>query len=161
MTSFLVLCGFVVACAVAAAMGALFPAGPLYAALRKPAWQPPAWLFAPVWTLLYLMMAIAGWLVAQHGNGTDITLPLAAFAVQLILNAAWTPLFFGARRFDLALVDIVVLWLAIAITIALFAGVNPLAAWLMVPYLAWVTFATALNASILRLNGPRPMQAGA
>ena len=122
-----------------------------YQALSKPSWNPPAWLFGPVWTVLYLAMALAAWLVwLDHGAGRREALLL--FAVQLILNAAWSWLFFYGRAPGAALVDIVLLWVAIVATTAAFARLRRPAAWLMAPYLAWVTFAAALNAAIVHLN---------
>jgi tryptophan-rich sensory protein len=150
-----VLAIFVVACGLAAATGVLFPPGAFYERLRKPSWQPPRWVFAPVWTLLSILIAVAGWLVWRSG-GPGIELALGAYALQLILNAAWTPLFFGLRRPDLALCDIVAMWLAIALTIALFVPISPLATLLLVPYLLWVSFASALNYAVWTLNGSRP-----
>lgn len=122
-----------------------------YAQLAKPSFTPPNWAFGPVWTALYVMMAIAAWLTWR----TDSPLrsrALALWAVQLALNLAWSMLFFGARQPGLALAEIVALLLAIIATIALFARVAPLAAWLLVPYLAWVGYASALNFAIWRLN---------
>ena len=136
-------------CFGAAAVGARFRPGPWYAALRKPAWNPPAWIFAPVWTALYALMAVAAWLVWREPGTAAV---LALFVVQLALNAAWTWLFFGLRRPGLALVEIVVLWLAIAATAIAFLAVVPPAGLLLLPYLAWVAFATALNASLWKRN---------
>ena len=123
-----------------------------YARLTKPKFNPPAWVFAPVWTGLYLAMAVAAWLVWERGGWTAQKLPLALYLAQLLLNAAWTPLFFGAHRIGLALVDIVLQWLAIAATFFLFIRVNQFAGWLFVPYLAWVSFAAVLNFNIWRTN---------
>ena len=143
------LAGFVLASALAAAPGIVFRPGAWYAGLAKPSWCPPSWLFGPVWTLLYVMIAVAGWLVWRaDGFG----LPLALFAVQLVLNALWSCLFFGLRRPDLAFADIVALCLAIAATIAAFVPVSGLAAALLVPYGLWVGFALLLNLSVWRLN---------
>lgn len=113
--------------------------------LTKPGFNPPSWVFAPVWTVLYLLMAIAAWLVWREGGWERQTFPLSLYLVQLVLNAVWTPLFFGAHQIGLALADIVLQWLAIAATLFVFAQVDALAAWLFVPYLAWVSFATVLN----------------
>jgi len=144
------LVGWLVLCFAAAAVGARYKPGAWYAGLRKPAWNPPNWLFAPVWTLLYAMMAVAAWLVWRDaGLSREITL----FVVQLLLNAAWTWLFFGLKRPGLAFVEIVALWLAILGTLVVLWSVRPLAALLLAPYLAWVTFAAALNAALWRLNG--------
>ena len=120
--------------------------------LNKPSWNPPSWIFAPVWTTLYLLMAIAAWLVWTHGGWHKQTLPLALFVVQLFLNAAWTPLFFGAHRPGLAFIDIVLMWLAILATIIAFTHVTVIAACLLIPYIAWVSFASVLNFTIWRLN---------
>ncbi|MEO6871252.1 MAG: TspO/MBR family protein [Chthoniobacterales bacterium] len=123
-----------------------------FASLTKPGFNPPSWVFAPVWTILYLLMAIATWLVWRQGGWERQTFPLSLYLVQLVLNAAWTPLFFGAHRIGLALIDIVLQWLAIAATLFVFARVDALAAWLFVPYLAWVSFATVLNFEFWRRN---------
>jgi len=145
------LVGFGVASAVAAGIGGLGVAGTAdkYQDLAQPSWAPPSWLFGPVWTVLYVLIAVSGWLVwSRVGWGRA----LAVFAVQLVLNALWTPLFFGAGQVWWALVDIVALWLAIGATVALFGQVSRLAAWLLLPYWAWVSFATALNLSIALMN---------
>ena len=133
----------------AAALGALFKPGEWHAALAKPSWNPPNWLFAPVWTVLYLMIGVSGWLVWQRAG---LGAAMGLYAVQLLLNAAWSWLFFGRHAIGLALVDIVVLLAAIVATIAAFLPISSVAAGLLVPYALWVTFATALNASIWRLN---------
>jgi len=148
----LVLGGFVVACFAAAALGGVTTAGSVrdwYPTLVKPAWNPPAWILGPVWTVLYLAMAVAAWLVWRRvGWGAA----LVWFALQLALNATWSPVFFGMHQIGLALVNIVLLWLAIAGTMVAFWKVTPVAGWLFVPYLAWVSFATALNFVLWRLN---------
>ena len=124
-----------------------------YQTLKKPSFDPPEWLFGPAWTLLYLMMAVAAWLVWKQGIGAPgVKLALAVFLVQLILNALWSVLFFGLRSPLAGLVDIVVLWLAILATIVLFFRTSVPAGILLLPYIAWVTFAALLNAAILRLN---------
>jgi len=137
-------------------MGAIFRPGEWYESLAKPSWRPANWLFAPVWTVLYISVAVAGWMVWRDGGWPGAAGPLAMFALQLALNAAWTPLFFGLHRPDLAFYEIVVLWLSIAATITFFYPLSKPAALLLVPYLAWVTFAAALNFSVWQLNGPRP-----
>ena len=151
-TLILGLAGWLALCFSASAMGALFMPGDWYGALQKPAWNPPNWVFGPVWMLLYLMMAVAVWMVWQHGGWVKQRKPLTCFLIQLGLNAAWSPLFFGMRRPDLAFLDIVLLWLAIAVTILSFWKVHRAAAWLLTPYLAWVSFASALNFAIWQLN---------
>ncbi len=115
-------------------------------------WNPPGWVFGPVWTALYAMMAVAAWMVWRRGGFGMQRFPLVLFVTQLALNALWTPLFFGLHRPDLALVDIALLWLAIVSTVATFTRVHRGAAALLVPYLAWVSFATFLNLTIWRLN---------
>ena len=150
--------GFIGACFVAALSGALFRPGRWYEGLKKPSWRPPNWLFAPAWTLLYAMIAIAGWLVWREHGFAGAPVALALWALQLALNAAWSGLFFGLRRMDLALAELVALWLAIAATIAAFAPLQATAAWLMAPYLAWVTFAGVLNFAMWRLNKPEPRE---
>lgn len=136
----------------AAAMGGLFMPGEWYASLNKPAWNPTGWIFGPVWSALYTMMAVAAWLVWKRGGFAVQRRPLTFFLVQLALNAAWTPLFFGLHWTGVAFAEIVLLWLAIAATIAAFRPVSPTAAWLLAPYLAWVSFAAVLNFTLWRLN---------
>ena len=152
MASIVALAGFLAVCFLAALPGVWFPPGEWYERLKKPAWRPPNRLFAPVWTVLYVMMAIAGWLIWRQAGFVGAGVALAVYALQLVINAAWTPLFFGLRRPDFGLVDIVLLWLSIVATIALFAPISVVAASLLVPYLAWVTFAAALNFALWRLN---------
>jgi benzodiazapine receptor len=124
-----------------------------YKGLVKPAFNPPDWLFGPAWTLLYLLMAVAAWLVWKQGIGAaGVRLALAVFLVQLILNALWSVLFFGLRSPLAGMVDIIVLWLAILATIILFFRVSVPAGVLLLPYIAWVSFAAVLAAAILRLN---------
>lgn len=136
----------------AAAFGAQFAPGSWYAALAKPSWNPPSWVFGPVWTLLYAMMAVAAWLVWRQAGWRAAAPALAVFALQLVLNALWSWIFFGLHAPGWALLEILALWLAILATIVLFARVRPLAAWLLVPYLAWVSFAAVLNFTLWRLN---------
>ncbi len=146
------LVAFLVATFAAAAIGSLFPPGEWYASLNKPAWTPPNWLFGPVWTLLYAMIAVAGWLVWKEAGFAGARLALTVFALQLVLNASWSWVFFGLRRPDLALVVIVALEVTILALIVLFRAISPLAGLLLVPYALWVAFATALNAAIWQLN---------
>ena len=128
--------------------------GDWYASLAKPAWTPPTWVFGPAWTILYAMMAVAAWRLWRRlgARPRESRRALVLFAVQLALNLSWTPVFFGMQRPDLALVVILFLWVAIAATIVAAWKACKTAAALLVPYLAWVTFATALNADIWRLN---------
>jgi tryptophan-rich sensory protein len=150
MNRFVSLVVFVVLVAAVAATAGQFMPGAWYAGLAKPTWTPPGWLFGPVWSVLYLMIAVAGWLV-WRANGMGPA--LALWGAQLALNGIWSPVMFGAHRIGLALVVIVVLWVAIAAFIAVAWRVSRNAALLFVPYLAWVSFATALNFAIWRLNG--------
>lgn len=143
---------FLAACFAVAVLGSVATSPEIprwYATLRKPSWTPPNWLFAPVWTALYAMMAIAAWLVWKRAGWS---LALTLFSIQLVLNLVWSFIFFKFHSPPLALIDIVLLWAAIAATIVKFAAVSQIAALLLVPYLIWVTFATALNFSIWRLN---------
>jgi len=140
---------FLLLTAAAAVTGSQFLPGEWYAALAKPAWTPPGWLFAPVWTVLYVMIAVAGWLAWQRsGFGQPITLWVA----QLVLNAGWTWIMFGRYQIGAALVDIIALWVTILAFITATWRVSRSAALLFVPYWLWVSFATALNAAIWHLN---------
>ncbi len=123
-----------------------------YDQLRKPPFTPPPAAFGPVWTTLYLLMGIAAWLVWREGLTARSALALGLFAAQLALNFAWTLIFFGRHRVGVALLEIVALWLTILATIVAFWRVRPLAGGLLVPYLAWVSVATYLNAGIWRLS---------
>lgn len=124
-----------------------------YLTLSKPEWNPPSWVFGPVWTLLYAGMAVAAWLVwKKEGTGAFVQPALKIYFIQLALNAAWSILFFAFRRPGAALIDIAMLWLAIVICTVMFFRVSRVAGWLMVPYLAWVTFASVLNHSIWAQN---------
>jgi len=121
-----------------------------YLTLAKPAWTPPSAVFGPVWTALYVMMGVAAWLVWRKCG--LVTLPIALFAIQLALNVAWSAIFFGMRQPGWALVDIAALWLAVAATMIALYRVTPTAGVLLAPYLAWITFASALNLAIWRMN---------
>jgi benzodiazapine receptor len=146
---------FAVACFAVAGVGSLFTRPAIegwYAALRKPLWTPPNWIFGPVWSALYLSMAIAAWLVWRRAGFAGARLPLTLFALQLVLNLAWTGVFFGLRMPRAAFAEIVLLWLFILATTAAFWPLSRAAAWLMVPYLLWVTYAATLNYGIWRLN---------
>jgi translocator protein len=121
--------------------------------LKKPGFNPPEWVFGPAWLILYTLMGIALVLVLTKGlRQGPVLLAAAVFAVQLVFNILWTALFFGRQSPRAALVDIVLLWFAILATIAAFYRVLPLAAYLLIPYILWVSFATLLNAAIVRLN---------
>jgi tryptophan-rich sensory protein len=146
----------VLAAQAAGVIGALLGAGgdsQWYMMLAKPTWNPPGFVFGPVWTTLYLLMGIAAYLVWQHRERIGARTALIVYGVQLALNAVWSPLFFTAQRPDLALIDIVALLVMIVLTVVLFWRIRRTAAALLLPYLAWVSFATALNYQIWRLNG--------
>lgn len=146
------LIGWLALCFAATGTAAFVSIDGWYAALQKPSWNPPAWVFGPAWTVLYISMAVAAWLVWREGGWKAQGRALGLFLVQWVLNALWTPLFFGLHRPGLAFAEIVILWLAIAATLAAFWRINKVAGALLVPYLAWVTFAAALNFAIWRLN---------
>lgn len=133
-----------------AQLGWLFPPSEWYADLTRPPFAPPNWVFGPVWTVLYVMIAVAGWLVWQAAGMHSKA--VAMWGAQLVLNALWTPLFFGLHALGLALIEMTLLWLVIAACIVVFRPVSKTAAWLFVPYLAWVSFAWALNAGFWLIN---------
>ncbi len=150
--SVLALAGWLALCFGAATFGALFMPGEWYAQLRKPSWNPPSWLFGPVWTALYFMMASAAWLVWRLGGFAANLRPLSLFLAQLVFNALWSWLFFGLKNPALAFVDIVCLWLGILMTLLSFWNVHRTAALLLAPYLAWVSFAAVLNWTLWQMN---------
>jgi translocator protein len=156
--NWLVLAAFIGAALAVGALGAVVSpavssaARHWYAALAKPNWTPPYPWFGPVWMALYVLMAVAAWLVWHERYHRSRNAALAAYSVQLLLNAAWAPLFFGARNIGAGLFVIVALWMAVVWTIREFAAVKAGAAWLLGPYLLWVTFAGWLNLSIWQLN---------
>lgn len=152
MNKWIVLAGFLVLCQAVGILSGYATSTSVttwFPTLVKPSWNPPPWIFAPVWTVLYVMMAVAAWLVWLRPEPKGA---LILWGSQLALNFAWSFLFFGARSPALGLICIVAMWLAIAATIFAFALKSRTAAFLMVPYLMWVSFATALNASIWTLN---------
>lgn len=147
---------FVVVCQLVGILGALTTetgSSAWYQALAKPSFQPPGWVFGAVWTLLYAMMGVAAWRVWRVRASQPLAkTALMLFGVQLALNAAWSPVFFGAHAITLALVILIALWAALAATVWAFRRVDRTAALLLLPYLAWTTFAAVLNASIVALN---------
>jgi tryptophan-rich sensory protein len=145
----LALMGWIALVYAAALSGIVFMPGEWYQSLNKPAWNPPNWIFGPVWTTLYVMMGVSAWLVWQRIGAKPA---LVMFLIQLALNAAWTPVFFGLKNPGAAMFIIVAMWCAIAATIAAFWPRSRAAAYLLFPYLAWVTFASALNFAIWQLN---------
>lgn len=148
------LAGWLIVSFVAAAIGgaASIKAGPFYAQLVRPDWAPPASVFGPVWTLLYALMGIGAWQVWRDGGFRAASFALTLFLVQLALNALWSWLFFGWHRGALAFADILLLWVLIVATLIAFWRISQLAGALLVPYLLWVTFASALNYSVWQLN---------
>ena len=138
-----------------AALGSIFTNQSLktwYTTIKKPSWNPPNWIFAPVWTTLYLMMAVAGWLVWEKQSPQVFSLPLILFFIQLILNGFWSVIFFGMQKMGLAVAEVILLWIFILMTIISFWELVPLAGALLIPYLLWVSFAFFLNLTIWRLN---------
>ncbi len=155
MSKWIGLGAFIAICFLAAAIGSRFTAASVkswYPTLMKPAGTPPAWVFGPVWSTLYALMATAAWLVWKQRSAADVTLALALFFTQLALNATWSFVFFGLRRPGLALLEILVLLATIIATTANFAQFSRPAFWLMTPYVGWVSYATYLNVGIWRLN---------
>jgi benzodiazapine receptor len=152
--AFLALAAWIAVSLAAGAAGAIASANApsFYNQLVKPAWAPPPWLFGPVWTALYVLMGFAAWLVWHRGPDPIVRRALRLFGLQLLLNALWTWIFFAWRSGGLALADILILWLLILATLASFWRVRPVAGALLLPYLAWVTFATALNAALWIAN---------
>ncbi|HDT13314.1 MAG TPA: tryptophan-rich sensory protein [Candidatus Aminicenantes bacterium] len=151
--------GIVVAiaiCELAGIIGSLFTAPSIpgwYAALVKPSFNPPGWVFGPVWTALYAMMGVAAWLVYDRGLGKPgVKIALAVFAVQLLLNVLWSVVFFGLHRILAAFIVIVLLGAMILWTIVLFHRISRPAAYLLLPYILWVSFAAVLNVSLYVLN---------
>lgn len=146
------LAGWLLVTFAASLLGSLFTDPSWYRELARPSWSPPSWLFAPVWTLLYALMGIAAWMVWYRKGFSAARGALTLYLVQLALNAAWSWIFFGMRAPTAALAEIAVLWILILWTILAFRKHSGVAAALLVPYIAWVTFATALNAAIVMLN---------
>ena len=140
----------------AALLGSLFTRNAIfdwYAGLNKPFFTPPDWLFGPVWTVLYLLMALSAFLVWQKGlDSPAVKIALALYLLQLILNALWTPLFFGLKMPLVAFIEILLLWTAIVLTIIASARVSILAGLLLLPYIVWTSFAALLNCSLWLLN---------
>ncbi len=142
-------------CFAVAAVESWWTAGEItewYRSLKRPAIAPPNWVFGPVWTLLYALMAVAAWLVSQSESSLLRTSALALFLAQLGLNLAWPWLFFRLHAIGAAMAEVILLWTAIGFTLLVFSRVEPIAAWLIAPYWAWVRFAAILNAAFWRLN---------
>jgi len=146
---------FILAVVAVSVLGGLATAAAIpdwYATLPKPSWTPPNWVFGPAWTTLYVLMAVAAWLVWRRRRLVEVRGALIAWWAQLALNLLWTMIFFGLRQPLWGLVEIAALWIAIAITIVLFYRVRKLAAVMLLPYIAWVSFAISLNAGIVALQ---------
>jgi len=153
--SVMALVGFVAVCLLVGALGGLFTTSSVddwYQTLAKPPFNPPDWIFAPVWTALYIAMGIAAWLVWRRVGFSGGKAAFRLFGIQLVLNLFWTALFFGLRAPGIAFLEILLLAVGIAATIAAFRRIDTRAAWLLVPYLGWVLFAGLLNGSIWAVN---------
>jgi translocator protein len=148
----LALMGWILLCFAAASTGVFITKDDWYDQLIKPDWNPPGWIFAPVWTVLYILMAVAAWLVWREGGWKMHWRVLSLFLLQLLLNALWTPLFFGLHRPDLAFALILALGLVLKVTIWCFLSVRKTAGCLLIPYSLWISFAAALNFVLWRLN---------
>ena len=140
---------FLATCVAASSGGRYFGPGPWYRSLEKPRWNPPDWVFPTVWSILYILIAVAAARVAPI-EGSHYA--MAFFALQIALNTIWSPIFFGLRKLDAAFVVVLSLWLAVAATLVSFWQLDPLAGALFAPYLLWVTIAAALNFSVWRRN---------
>lgn len=142
----------------AASTGAVFQPGAWYRGLSKPSWTPPDWLFPIAWTTLYIAMATAAWRVAY--TPSELAIPaIALWSWQIVMNALWSPIFFGLHRLGAAMLVLVFLWISVVLTAIAFWLVDPIAGLLMAPYIVWVTVAGALNFALWRMNpGARPMQ---
>ena len=146
---------FIVVCLGAGGLGAIATTPEIdgwYKTITKPTWNPPDYVFGPVWTTLFITMAIAGWLVWKPAGFKAVMVPLSLFGIQLVLNVAWSWVFFGLHQPGWAVIEIIVLWAVILATTVTFFRSSKVAGWLMVPYLAWVSFASVLNFVIWRLN---------
>lgn len=146
------LAGWLILCYATSLTGILYGPGEWYAGLRKPSWTPPNAVFGPVWTVLYALMAIAAWRVWRLGGWRENRLSLSFFLTQLLLNALWTPLFFGWQQPGWACMVIAILWLTIAFTRSRFRLRDATAGWLLLPYQLWVLYAASLNYAIWRWN---------
>lgn len=150
--SILGLIGWIALCFAVAAVSGRYIPGEWYATLNKPSWNPPSWVFGPVWTVLYAMMGTAAWLVWRQYGFKRAGLALGLFLFQLLLNGLWTWIFFGLHQPAAAFAEIVVLWVSIVATIIAFWPKNSLAGMLLIPYAAWVAFASVLTFTLWRLN---------
>ena len=154
-STFISLAAWIAGTSLAAISGAVTAqaAQQFYGALDKARWAPPPWLFGPAWAVLYVLMAVAAWRIWCLPESAARTQALRQFVVQLVLNAAWSPVFFGMQSLGGGLAIILLMAIAIVVTIQRFHPLDRTAAWLMAPYLAWVSFASILNVALLALNG--------
>ncbi|MDD5568905.1 MAG: tryptophan-rich sensory protein [Candidatus Pacebacteria bacterium] len=155
LSNIIALIGFIIFPLFVGFLSAFFAGGSFaetYAVLEKPFFSPPAWLFQPIWIILYILMGVAAFLIWQKKEEKNIKPAIIVFLAQLFLNYLWSIIFFGLGNFYLALIDIVLLWIVIIINIVVFYKISKPAAWLLVPYLLWVTFASVLNYMVWRLN---------
>lgn len=150
-----VLLTFIAVNVLAASSGAVFKPGPWYASLEKPSWCPPNWLFAPAWSVLFLLNAWVGSRVYEAAPAEGLVPLMVLYGVSLALNAAWSGLFFGLKRPDWAFREVILLWVSVLAQIIAFAPVDMTAALWLLPYLAWVSFAAFLNLTMWRLNRER------
>jgi translocator protein len=153
--SWLSLVPFLAVCFAAAGIGSLATGGSVntwYPQLRKPQWNPPNWIFGPVWTILYAMMALSAWLVWRQAGWAGARFALILFAIQLVLNTVWSVVFFGMQAIGAAFGEILLLWMMTIATAVAFASISFLAAWLLLPYIGWVAFASYLNFRIWQMN---------
>lgn len=151
----LLIVAFIILCELAGVVGSIFTVSAIpgwYAQLVKPSFNPPGWLFGPVWITLYALMGVAMYLVYSRRQEYDTRFALGFFAVHLLVNASWSIIFFGRHQLGLSVAVIALLWLMIAYSIYLFGRISRPAAWLLAPYLLWVSFAAILNITIWRLN---------
>ncbi len=149
--TWITLAGFLAATFAAASTGAVFQPGTWYRTLNKPVWTPPDWLFPIAWTTLYIAMAVAAWRVAYAPSPLAIP-AIALWSWQIVTNALWSPIFFGLRRLGAAMVALVFLWISVVTTAVVFWMVDPIAGYLMAPYIVWVSYAGALNLALWRRN---------
>jgi len=154
LSSFAGLLGWLVLAFVTATIGAIasVEAAPFYAQLVRPGWAPPGWVFGPVWTALYVMMGVAAWLVWRRGGFAGASMALGLFCSQLAVNALWSWLFFAWHLGAMALVDVLLLWGLVVATVISFWTVSRLAGILLLPYLAWVSFASVLSYTVWQMN---------
>jgi tryptophan-rich sensory protein len=146
------LIGWIVICSLAGIFGAQFEPGTWYESLQKPSWTPPNWVFPVIWPILYIMMGISAWLMWKMKEVSIRSTEFTWFFVQLILNALWSWVFFGMHLISTGLAEVFLLWISLVFTILLFWNKNRTAGLLLIPYLLWISYASALNFAIWQLN---------